>query len=53
MVDEPVIDPRKIGPELAAELAEFLINSCAPIKADRFATAAQMRDALPTIRAEL
>lgn len=53
MVDELVIDPRKIRPELAADLAEFLIKACAPVKADRFATAAQMRNALREIRAEL
>ena len=53
MVDEPVIDPRKIRPDLTADLAEFLIKACAPVKADRFPTAAEMRDALDKIRAEL
>jgi serine/threonine protein kinase len=53
MVDEPVIDPRKIRPDLRADLAEFLIKACAPGKAERFSTAAQMRDALRKIRAEM
>jgi serine/threonine protein kinase len=53
MVDEPVIDPRKIRPDLRADLAEFLIKACAPVKADRFSTAAEMRDVLHNIRAEL
>jgi len=53
MVDEPVIDPRKIRPDLGADLAEFLIKACAPAKADRFSTAAEMRDALSKVRAEL
>jgi serine/threonine protein kinase len=53
MVDEPVIDPRKIRSDTGADLAEFLIKACAPAKADRFSTAAEMRDALRKIRAEL
>jgi len=53
MVDEPVIDPRKIRPDIRVNLAEFLIKACAPAKADRFATAAEMRSALRNIRAEL
>jgi serine/threonine protein kinase len=53
MVDEPVIDPRKIRPDLSADLAEFLTRACAPVKAERFSTAAQMRDALRKIRAEM
>jgi serine/threonine protein kinase len=53
MVDEPVIDPRKLRPDLKPGLAEFLIKACAPAKADRFATAAEMRDALREIRAEM
>jgi len=53
MVDEPVIDPRKIRPDITADLAEFLIKACAPAKADRFTTAAEMRNALRNIRAEL
>jgi serine/threonine protein kinase len=53
MVDEPVIDPRKVRPDVGADLAEFLIKACASLKADRFSTAAEMRDALRKIRAEL
>ena len=53
MVDEPVIDPRKIRPDLRPDLAEFLIKACAPAKAERFPTAAEMRDALRLVRAEL
>ena len=53
MVNEPVIDPRKIRPDLRADLAEFLIKACAPVKPDRFSTAAEMREALREIRAEL
>jgi serine/threonine protein kinase len=53
MVDEPVIDPRKLRPDLAADLVELLTKACAPAKADRFATAANMRDALRKIRAEM
>jgi serine/threonine protein kinase len=53
MVDEPVIDPRKIRPDIRANLADFLIKACAPAKADRFSTAAEMRNALRNIRADL
>jgi serine/threonine protein kinase len=53
MVDEPVIDPRKIRPDLRPDLAEFLIRACAPDKTERFATATEMRDALRKIRAEM
>lgn len=53
MVDEPVIDPRKTRPDLGPGLAEFLLKACAPVKADRFSTAAEMRDALRKVRAEL
>jgi serine/threonine protein kinase len=53
MVDEPVIEPRKIRPDLNAELAEFLVKACAPAKADRFSTAVEMQTALRKIRAEL
>ena len=51
MVGQPVIDPRAIRPDLGPELAEFLIKACAPAKAERFATAAEMRHALRNIRA--
>jgi serine/threonine protein kinase len=53
MVDEPVIDPRKSRSDLGPDIAEFLIKACAPVKAERFSTAAKMRDALHKARAEL
>jgi Protein tyrosine and serine/threonine kinase len=49
----PVVDPRTIRPELRPDLAEFLIKACAPTGVDRFSTAAEMQDALRTIRAHL
>ncbi len=48
---EPVIDPRTIRADLSPELARFLLQACAPTRADRFATAADMRLALGKIRA--
>ena len=53
MVGVPVTDPRKIHPGLNPDLAAFLIKACAPVSADRFATAADMRHALRNIRAGL
>ena len=53
MVGEPVIDPRTIRGDLDPELAGFLIRACAASRADRFATAADMRLALRKIRADL
>jgi hypothetical protein len=53
MVDVPVIDPRTIRPDLGPDLAAFLLQACAPIRADRFATAAEMQLALRNIRADL
>jgi hypothetical protein len=53
MVDVPVIDPRTIRPDLNPDLAEFLIKACAPAGADRFSTAADMRLALRSVRADL
>jgi len=49
----PVVDPRTIRPELGPDLAEFLLKACAPVAVDRFSTAAEMQDALRTIRAHL
>ncbi|HEY6275765.1 MAG TPA: hypothetical protein VIX86_05495, partial [Streptosporangiaceae bacterium] len=49
----PVADPRTIRPELGPDLASFLLEACAPTSADRFATAAEMRQALSDIRAHL
>ena len=53
MVGQPVIDPRTIRPDLGPGLAEFLIKACASVNADRFSTAAEMRQALRNIRADL
>jgi Protein tyrosine and serine/threonine kinase len=49
----PVVDPRTIRPELGPDLAEFLIKACAPTGVDRFSTAAEMQQALSSIRAHL
>jgi hypothetical protein len=49
----PVVEPRTIRSELRPDLAEFLIKACAPTGVDRFSTAAEMQDALRTIRALL
>jgi serine/threonine protein kinase len=51
MVGEQVIDPRTIRPELAPELAEFLMKACAPYRSERFAAAQEMKNALRSIRA--
>jgi hypothetical protein len=48
-----VIDPRTTRPDLGPDLAEFLIKACAPASTDRFATAAEMRLELRSIRAHL
>ncbi len=53
VLDEPVIDPRTVRPDLNPRLAEFLLKACAPANADRFATAAHMLTALQSIRAGL
>jgi len=53
MAAEPVIDPRTFRSDLNSGLAEFLIKACAPTRADRFSTAAEMQLALRRIRADL
>ena len=53
MASEPVIDPRTIRPDLNPELAEFLRKACAPVRSERFSTAAGMQFALREVRAEL
>jgi hypothetical protein len=52
-VGAPVTDPRTIRPDLSSDLAEFLIEACAPLSADRFVTAAEMLTALRRVRADL
>jgi len=53
MVDVPVTDPATVRRDLNRDLAKFLIKACAPARADRFPTAADMRLALRNIRADL
>ncbi len=53
MVDESVIDPRTIRPDLNPGLAEFLVKACASANADRFPTAAEMQLALREVRSGL
>ena len=50
MVGEKVIDPRTIRPELRNAIAEFLLKACAADRADRFATAKEMKSALEAAR---
>jgi uncharacterized protein (TIGR02653 family) len=50
MVGEKVRDPRSIRPDLGPELAKFLVRACAPDRAERFATAMEMMEALEEIR---
>jgi Protein tyrosine and serine/threonine kinase len=52
-VGQPVTDPRAIRRDLDPGLATFLGRACAPVSAERFATAADMRLALRNIRADL
>ena len=51
--DESVINPSTIRFDLAPDLAEFLIKACAPARADRFSTAAEMRLTLRSIRVSI
>ena len=53
MVAEPVIDPGTFRSDLNPGLAGFLIKACAPTRADRFSTAAEMQYILRGIRADL
>lgn len=50
MVGESVIDPLTIRPNLSSGLAEFLLNTCAPYRDERFSTAQEMKDAFEAIR---
>jgi Protein kinase domain len=52
-VDVPVTDPITIRRDLNPGLAGFLIKACAPVRVDRFATAADMQLALRNVRADL
>ena len=53
MVGEHVIDPRTVRPDLALDLAEFLVKACAPERGQRFATASEMKGRLREIRSVL
>jgi uncharacterized protein (TIGR02653 family) len=50
MVGEQVIDPRTIRPDLSDAIAEFLLKACAADRANRFATAKEMKSALEATR---
>ena len=50
MVGEQVIDPRTIRPDMTDRLADFLIKACASDRAERFATAQEMKSALEAAR---
>lgn len=50
MVGEAVIDPRTARPDLAPELAAFLLKACAPYRSERLSTAWAMKAALAAIR---
>jgi uncharacterized protein (TIGR02653 family) len=52
MVGEAVIDPRTIRPDLSPELAEFLMEACAPYRDERFSTAQEMREALQDVQSK-
>ena len=52
-VGAPVTDPRTTRSDLDPGLAEFLLQACAPVGSDRFATAAAMQLALRQVRADL
>jgi serine/threonine protein kinase len=47
--DAPPRDPRRFRSELAPAVAEFLLKACAPQRADRFASAHEMRTVLEAI----
>jgi Protein tyrosine and serine/threonine kinase len=53
VADGLVIDPRTSRRDLGSDLAEFLLRACAPSRAGRFASAAEMQLALRDIRTRL
>jgi CheY-like chemotaxis protein len=53
MIDEHVIDPRLLRPDLNPELVRFLIKACASTNLDRFSSATEMLTSLQRIRADL
>jgi uncharacterized protein (TIGR02653 family) len=50
MIGEPVIDPRTIRSDLSDGLVDFLVKACASDRAERFATALEMKAALEAAR---
>jgi uncharacterized protein (TIGR02653 family) len=50
---EDVRDPLKVRPDLSKDLADFLMQACAPYRQDRFVTAVEMRQALQDVRAAM
>jgi hypothetical protein len=50
LVDEDIIDPATVRPDLDPKLAGFLRRACAPTRAERFATAGEMKAELRGIR---
>ena len=53
MSDGEVIPPARFRPDLNEDLSVFLVKSCAPDRARRFASAGEMRDALSGVRSKL
>jgi serine/threonine protein kinase len=51
MVDEQITDPRTIRPDLGDGYVEFLMKACAGDRADRYATAQEMKHDLEALRA--
>jgi uncharacterized protein (TIGR02653 family) len=51
MIGEQVIDPRTIRSGFSDGLADFLVKSCDSARAERFATAQEMKNALEAVRA--
>jgi hypothetical protein len=48
-VDGEPRDPRQFRTDIPGPLARFLMRACAPLRAERFQTAKEMRDALLSI----
>jgi len=53
MLDTEPRDPRQFRKDLTAEMATFLLRACAPERAKRFLTSAEMMSALEKVRAGL
>jgi len=53
LVDEEIIDPKSVRPDLNNELAEFLRKACASNRAKRFDNAVEMEAELRRIRTDI